>query len=100
MKLLQTVLLGAAVAVAASPAPATSPIAEVICAPTERMQARLTRQFGERRTASGLRSPDEVMEVWTDAEGGWTLVMRYAHGTSCIVAMGEHWETAPQTGRG
>jgi hypothetical protein len=32
------------------------------------------------------------MEVWTDEAGGWTLVVSYAHGTSCIVAMGEHWQ--------
>lgn len=100
MKLSHLALAALPLVAAAPSAPVASPIAEVICAPTERMQARLTRQFGERRSASGLRSPDEVMEVWTDAEGGWTLVMRYAHGTSCIVAMGEHWETAPQTGRG
>ncbi|MEM9637104.1 MAG: hypothetical protein AAGA94_05610 [Pseudomonadota bacterium] len=31
------------------------------------------------------------MEVWTDRQGDWTMVVRYASGTSCIVAMGEHW---------
>ena len=73
------------------PAAAASPIAEVICAPTPALHARLTRQFGERQSASGLRGPDEVMEVWTDQQGDWTLVITYASGTSCIVAMGEHW---------
>jgi hypothetical protein len=42
------------------------------------------------------------MEVWTDAHGDWTLVVRYAHGLSCIVAMGEHWQSldGPAAGRG
>ncbi|WP_298847375.1 hypothetical protein [uncultured Ruegeria sp.] len=31
------------------------------------------------------------MEVWTDQNGDWTMVVTYATGTSCIVAMGEHW---------
>lgn len=73
---------------------ASSPIAEVICAPKEEMTAKLERQFGARRVASGVRSIEQVMEVWaSDASGDWTLVMTYASGKSCIVAMGEHWDT-------
>lgn len=74
----------------ATPA-AASPIAEVICAPTDEMQTRLETRMGTSRTALGVRGPEQVMEVWTDARGGWTMVVRYASGTSCIVAMGEHW---------
>ena len=77
----------------ATPATA-SPIAEVLCAPTPQLQTKLERQYGTQRTASGLRSPEEVMEVWTDERGDWTMVVRYASGTSCIVAMGEHWTDA------
>ncbi|MFP4044502.1 MAG: hypothetical protein ACLFTP_08055 [Rhodosalinus sp.] len=84
----------------AGPATAASPIAEVLCEPTERMHAKLSQQFGERRTATGLRGPEEVMEVWTDARGDWTLVVRYAHGLSCIVAMGEHWQAEARADRG
>jgi len=76
----------------AVPAQAQSPIAEVLCAPTDRMKQRLTQQMGTRRSAQGLRGPDQVMEVWTDARGDWTLVITYASGTSCIVAMGEDWQ--------
>ncbi|MEM8691507.1 MAG: hypothetical protein AAGG57_06440 [Pseudomonadota bacterium] len=71
-----------------------SPIGEVICAPTAQMQTRLIQHMGSERTATGVRGPDEVMEVWTDAQGDWTMVVRYASGTSCIVAMGAHWEGA------
>ncbi|WP_299742916.1 hypothetical protein [uncultured Tateyamaria sp.] len=77
----------------ASPAAATpTPIAEILCAPTKQMQQKLERQFRSARTASGMRSPDQMMEVWTDKRGDWAMVVRYASGTSCIVAMGEHWE--------
>ena len=82
-------------ALLAAPASAVSPIAEAICEPTPAMHEKLTGQFGASRTASGIRDPEQVMEVWTDAQGDWTLVVTYAHGTSCIVAMGEHW--TPQT---
>lgn len=75
----------------ASPA-AANPIAEILCAPTQQMQQKLEQQFRSARTATGIRAPDQMMEVWTDARGDWAMVVRYASGTSCIVAMGEHWE--------
>lgn len=78
----------------AGPLKAASPIAEVLCAPTPDMQDRLSGRLGSVVTATGLRTPDEVMEVWTDRNGAWTLVIRYASGTSCIVAMGEHWQAS------
>lgn len=68
-----------------------SPIGDVLCAPSEELRDRLTRQYGSARQASGLRGREQVMEVWTDQRGDWTMVVRYASGTSCIVAMGEHW---------
>ncbi len=78
------------------PALAGSPIAEVICAPTGEMQARLTREFGETRRGFGTRGPEQVLEVWTDPSGDWTLVMTYASGQSCIVAMGDNWDYLPE----
>lgn len=71
---------------------AGSPIAEVVCAPTEEMRSRLTLQFGEVQQGAGLRAPDQVMELWSGKDGSWTLVMTYASGQSCIVAMGETWD--------
>ncbi|MEO1777376.1 MAG: hypothetical protein AAFU63_01165 [Pseudomonadota bacterium] len=29
------------------------------------------------------------MELWEDADGDWTLIITYASGKRCIVAMGE-----------
>ena len=70
-----------------------SPIAEVICAPTGEMQDRLTTQMRSERAAIGLRDSEQVMELWTARDGeSWTMVVAYASGTSCIVAMGQHWQ--------
>lgn len=68
-----------------------NPIAEVLCAPTTAMKHKLTQQFGTTRRATGLRSPEEVVEIWTDSAGDWTMVITYSSGRSCIVAMGEYW---------
>jgi len=86
--------LAAFAALLASPAAAAaSPIAEIICAPRDELAQRLTRQFGETRVATGMRDIERIMEVWTsERTGDWTLVMTYASGKSCIVAMGEHWQ--------
>ena len=85
---------------AGSAAASGTPIAEVICAPSEQMTNKLTRQFGETQMGRGLRGPGQIMELWTDRHGDWTLVVRYAAGHACIVAMGEHWagsEEPPQS---
>lgn len=79
---------------AAVPSLAASPIAEIICAPRVEMLNRLERQFGAVRQGMGLSGPDRMVEVWaTERSGDWTLVMTYPDGQSCIVAMGEDWET-------
>jgi len=76
----------------APPLAASSPIAEVVCAPKAQMERRLTGQMGITRQAMGLRGPEEVMELWTGEDGDWTLVVTYASGSACIVAMGEAWQ--------
>ncbi|MEX5727229.1 hypothetical protein Ga0609869_000582 [Rhodovulum iodosum] len=75
-----------------TPAQAASPIAEIVCAPRAEMETRLKHRFGAVLQGVGLRGPDEVMELWSSPRSGdWTLVMRYAGGQSCIVAMGADW---------
>lgn len=73
-----------------------NPIAEIVCAPSGELETRLLRDHGSSRTAQGVRGPEQVMEVWTDQRGEWAMVVRYATGTSCIVAIGEAWENAGQ----
>lgn len=81
-----------ALILSAAPGFAASPMAEILCAPTPSLTEKLTLQYGETRFARGTQGPDQIMEVWTDDGGDWTLVITYATGTSCIVAMGENWD--------
>lgn len=94
MRYVMGLLLTCLAVLPSPPARASSPIAEVLCAPTPQMRTRLSEQYRSAVTATGLRSPEEVMEVWTDPEGDWTMVIRYASGQSCIVAMGDAWQDA------
>lgn len=75
-------------------AEATSPIAEIVCAPRGEMLRRLETEYGAARQGIGLDGPERMVEVWAaERSGNWTLVMTYPDGQSCIVAMGEAWET-------
>lgn len=74
--------------------PAQAQLAEVICDDTGRLEMQIEGMDQRRKSAQALRGPDTIVEVWIAPKtGDWTLVQTYANGTSCIVAMGEHWET-------
>ena len=96
MKILQVMIAVAGYAVFTNGVGASSPIAEVLCAPSSELSQKLTRQMGEDRVLTGLRGPEQVMELWRSDRGDWTLVMTYTDGKSCIVAMGENWENIPE----
>ncbi len=68
------------------------PITHVLCSAGADMRERLETRYRAARAWAGLRSPDEVMELWEDADGDWTLIIRHAGGNWCIVAMGEAFE--------
>lgn len=71
---------------------AANPIAEVLCDGTARLEERLKTRMNLTREASGLRGPDQILDIWTTPRGDWTLVASYASGQSCILAMGEAWQ--------
>ncbi len=77
----------------ANPVSATTPIAEVLCAPRAEMVEKLTKHYRAQISGQGVRNMEMVIEVWTDARGDWTLVQSYADGRACILAMGVGWDT-------
>lgn len=78
---------------AALPSVGGAALGDVICDDSQRMQTALETRHGAERQGRGVRGPDALIEMWvTPASGDWVLVQSYANGTSCIVAMGEHWQ--------
>lgn len=75
-----------------TPASAQSPISDIVCAPSDEMRQRLTRDHGATLSGTGLRDAESVVELWSSERGDWTLVVSYATGLRCIVAMGEAWD--------
>ncbi|WP_109310523.1 hypothetical protein [Ruegeria sp. AU67] len=79
----------------ALPTLASAKMEDVSCDDSARMTNMLTEVLGAERQGIGLRDPETMLEVWvTRKSGDWMIVQNYANGTSCIVAMGEHWEAA------
>ena len=75
------------------PALADAQMTDVSCDDSTRMAHMLTNALGAERQGRGLRDPETLLEIWvTERNGDWIIVQNYTNGTSCIVAMGEHWE--------
>ncbi|MGR3503947.1 hypothetical protein [Pseudaestuariivita sp.] len=71
-------------------------MSDVSCDDSARMMSMLTDVLNAERQGMGLRDPETMLEVWVSRKNGeWLIVQTYANGTSCIVAMGEHWEAIP-----
>ncbi len=74
---------------------AQSATSDIQCDDSSRMTQTLTNVLGAERQGAGLRDPETMLEVWvTRGNGDWVIVQNYANGTSCIVAMGEHWQAS------
>ena len=82
-----------------APAPriGATTVSDLFCDDSARLEQQLLTIHRAQRLGRGMRGPDALLEVWiAPSSGDWTLVQTYANGTSCIVAMGEHWqELAP-----
>ena len=77
----------------AAPTLASAKMSDVSCDDSARILSMLTEVLGAERQGMGLRDPETMLEVWVSPrDGEWMIVQNYANGTSCIVAMGEHWE--------
>ncbi|MEJ8561751.1 hypothetical protein QTO30_11310 [Yoonia sp. GPGPB17] len=76
-----------------APVAANAQLADVSCDDSARLKETLTQVVGAERHGMGLRDPETFLEVWIKRSNGeWLIVQSYPNGTSCIVAMGEHWE--------
>lgn len=90
-------LLLTAFALSALPSVLSARTSDVICYDHAQMTKNLKQDLGAERLGTGLRDPETLFEVWVITRNGdWLAVQNYANGTSCIVAMGEHWQGAPK----
>lgn len=68
---------------------------DISCDDSARLADMLVKDMGAHQHGMGLRDPETMLAVWvTPRNGDWVIVQTYTNGTSCIVAMGAHWEGA------
>ena len=77
-----------------SPAAATS-----LCEKRDAIVVKLKEIYNENHVASGLESASKMVEIWTGANGTWTILVTRASGISCVVASGDNWLDLPKGGR-
>lgn len=76
--------------------PFSAPQAQQICADRLGILRHLERNHGESPVGAGLTEGGSVVELLTGDNGTWTLIVSNPDGTSCLLATGENWQTAPK----
>ncbi len=68
--------------------------AKPICGKRSEVIGKLSGSFSEKPSAMGLTTNGDVIEVLTSPSGStWTIVVTMPNGTSCLIALGENWES-------
>lgn len=67
------------------------------CGPRKALTKKLEQSYGETRQSIGLTGGNAVFEVWvSDKTGSWTMLLTRPDGTSCVLAVGEDWQSVGQ----
>ena len=68
------------------------------CGDRDEILERLQQRHEETPTALGLSSDGGVLEILVSPEGGWTILITYPKRPTCVVAVGEAWQTLQMAG--
>ena len=94
------ILTAAFAAALATFAAAGSATAQMLCGDRDAVLSRLSAEHKERPTALGLASNGGVLEILTSENGSWTIIVTGANGLTCLLAVGEAWESVPRVALG
>ncbi|MCG8545650.1 MAG: hypothetical protein MJE12_15730 [Alphaproteobacteria bacterium] len=53
---------------------------------------QLRDQYREQRTGLGITEDGTLVELFTSAEGSFTVIVTTVFGLSCVTLFGEDWE--------
>ena len=70
-----------------------------LCGDRDQILKRLEQGHDERPQALGLSADGGVLEVLVSPEGGWTILVTYPKRPTCVVAVGEGWQTLQLVGQ-
>ena len=86
-------MFAAVISTLLSPLPTAA--ASFACGPHAEIVKELETRFEERHQSIGLASNGAVIEVFTSSTGSWTIPMTFPNGQSCMLAVGEDWQSVP-----
>ena len=76
-----------------------SAAAAPMCGDRDEILKSLQQRHDESPTALGLSADGGVLEVLVSPEGGWTILITYPKRPTCVVAVGEAWQTLQLAGQ-
>ncbi|MDB4725932.1 hypothetical protein OAF54_00755 [bacterium] len=63
------------------------------CGPRQGIIERLKKKYKEEPVAIGMVQNGWVMEITSNAQNEWTALMTRPDGVTCIVAVGQDWQS-------
>ncbi|MDG4851597.1 MULTISPECIES: hypothetical protein [unclassified Mesorhizobium] len=63
------------------------------CAPRADIIKALGDKFHESEAGRGLINPNVVLEIFVSDQGSWTVLASDTKGQSCILSVGEGWDS-------
>lgn len=73
-------------------------LAEPVCSERGALVGHLGQRYQEQPTGLGLMADGNLIELLVSARGTWTLLVSRPDGTSCAIAVGDHWQSAVPMG--
>ena len=68
--------------------------AQSLCSPREKVITQLSSKYSEAPIAVGVTNNGKLVEVLSSGNGDtWTIIMTSPEGTSCVMAVGEAWQS-------
>ena len=85
--------------VLAGASPASADTARPVCGERDVILKRLEQRHDETPQALGLSADGGVLEILVSPEGGWTILVTYPKRPTCVVAVGQAWQTLQLAGQ-
>ncbi|MBZ9988804.1 hypothetical protein LB572_17025 [Mesorhizobium sp. BH1-1-5] len=63
------------------------------CAPRADVIKALGDKFHENEAGRGLINPNVVLEIFVSDQGSWTVLASDTKGQSCVLSVGEGWDS-------
>lgn len=63
------------------------------CGPRADIIKALGDEFHESEAGRGLINQNTVLEIFVSTRGSWTVLASDTHGQSCILSVGEGWDS-------